>query len=330
MDTGLHITAVKRYKIGILALAILTGTCFSCNREAGHRILYVNSYHDGYPSSDDIREGIMEVLEGAQVELEICYLDSKQHPEKERVDRKVAEVVKKIERFRPDLVIASDDNAVALVVKPYLDGTETPVVFCGVNWSAEKYALGSNVTGMLEVYPLRECIRTIRELNPDIRRLAVLSEDTPSEARNTELLDTLYTHMGFEVEYRLVDDFGQWKKAFRKVSLSSDLIYLPTNGAIRGWDREEAKAFVEENLNVPTITCDDFMMDYCVFGLTKVAREQGEWAAATALRILGGTDPSSIPYARCSRWHAYLNKRLADGIGFNLLREPECEFTVLE
>lgn len=98
-----------------------------------------------------------------------------------------------------------------------------------------------------------------------------------------------------KVEYHLVDDFEQWKKAFNEVSISSDLIYMPTNGAIRNWDREDAMAFVKQNLNVPTITCDDFIIDYCVFGLTKAAKEQGEWAAQTALLILDGTAPSEIP-----------------------------------
>ncbi len=314
----------------MVGLAILVGMLSSCNADRIPRILYINSYHDGYPSSDDIREGILETLDGKSVNLETFYLDSKRNPEEEKVGARVKEAVELIGTYQPDLVIASDDNAVALVVKPFLDGTGTPVVFCGVNWSADQYDLGSNVTGMLEVYPLRECIRTIMELNPDAHRMAVLSENTPSEARNTELLDTLYRNLGMKVEYRLVDDFEQWKEAFREVSLSSHLIYTPTNGAIRHWDREEAMEFVEENLKVPTITCDDFMMDYCVFGLTKVAREQGEWAAAMALKILEGTDPSAIPYTKCSRWHAYLNKRLADAIGFNLPEEPDGEFTVLE
>jgi ABC-type uncharacterized transport system substrate-binding protein len=156
----------------------------------------------------------------------------------------------------------------------------------------------------------------------------VLSENSQSERNNRELLDTLYRNLGMEAEYRLVDDFDQWKSAFKELVVSSDLIYLPTNGAIRNWNRKEAIFFVEQNLKVPTITCDDFMMDYCVFGLTKDAKEQGEWAAQTALEILDGKSPSDIPYARNSRFNAFLNRKLAKAIGFNLLEEPEENFTV--
>lgn len=122
--------------------------------------------------------------------------------------------------------------------------------------------------------------------------ITVLSENTTSEKNNTVLLDTLYRNLGFDVDYRLVDNFEQWKTAFEEIS------FLPTNGAIRGWNREEAMQFVAENIKVPIITCDDFMMDYAVFGLTKVFQEQGEWAAAASLRIMGGTSPASIPITR--------------------------------
>jgi ABC-type uncharacterized transport system substrate-binding protein len=180
---------------------------------------------------------------------------------------------------------------------------------------------------MLEVLPLRECIQTIRDLDPDIRKISVLSENSLSERNNTELLDTLYRNMGFMVQYRLVDEFDQWKEAFKALSLSSDLIYMPTNGAIRNWDSKEALSIVEENLNVPTITCDDFMMEYCVFGLTKVAKEQGEWAAETALEILNGASPSDFPYTRNIQFNTCLNQRLADIIGFRLATPDSGSFT---
>ncbi|GAA4399110.1 hypothetical protein GCM10023187_10490 [Nibrella viscosa] len=139
--------------------------------------------------------------------------------------RRVAETLK---RRPPDLVLASDDDAVREVVVPYLKHTATPVVFCGVNWSAEGYGLPvANVTGMLEVVPIRETLETMRR-------------------------------------------------------------YYPTaNGSIRGWQNDEAKAFVARTLRRPVVAGDDFIMPIAVYGQTKVAREQGEWAAQTALQIPG-------------------------------------------
>jgi hypothetical protein len=115
-----------------------------------------------------------------------------------------------------------------------------------------------------------------------------------------------------------------------EISNQTDLIFLPTNGAISGWNQEEAKQFVAEHIRVPIITCDDFMMDYAVFGLTKVFREQGEWAAASSLRIMDGSAPGSIPYARNCKFRAYLNRTLASRISFDLMEMPEWELKEIE
>jgi hypothetical protein len=74
-------------------------------------------------------------------------MDTKLNPE-EKVQVKVKEAPKQIEKFSPDLVIASDDNAVKYIVRPHLK--DIFVVFCGVNWSADQNELGDNVSGMLD------------------------------------------------------------------------------------------------------------------------------------------------------------------------------------
>jgi ABC-type uncharacterized transport system substrate-binding protein len=66
----------------------------------------------------------------------------------------------------------------------------------------------------------------------------------------------------------------------------------------------------------PVLTCDDFMMPYAVFGLTKVAREQGEWAARTALAILAGKAPQEIAVTQNQQTQAWLNRTLAARIRF--------------
>lgn len=289
-----------------------------CKRATHTRhIMYINSYHRGYPSSDEVMNGIFETLSGKNIQVETFFLDTKRHPDPGQVKEQVEEVLQKIEHQPPDLIIASDDHAVADLVVPHLQQTGIPIVFCGVNWSAEDYDLGDNVTGMLEVLPLRQCIAAMKKRNPGMSTITVLSENTRSEIRNTLLLDTLYRNQGLIPEYRLVDHFDQWQDAFLEASESSDLIYLPTNGGIRNWDRERAVAFVREHTTIPAITCDDFMMEYCAFGLTKIAGEQGVWAANAALRILSGTSPSDIPFARNARFNAYLNLDLAKKAGLN-------------
>ena len=135
--------------------------------------------------------------------------------------------------------------------------------------------------------------------------------------RKTEpILDTLLNRLGIEVTQALVEDFESWKASFQEGNRSHDIIYLQTQGAIKGWDQEEAKRFIDQHIKVPLVTCEDHMMPYSVFGLTQVSREQGSWAAETAKKILQGTEPSAIPIARNSQVNVWFNPKLAEQIGF--------------
>lgn len=103
---------------------------------------------------------------------------------------------------------------------------------------------------------------------------------------------------------------------FAKANETADLIFLPTNGAIKDWNDEHARRFVQTQMVVPVFTCDDFMMPYATFGLTKVAKEQGRWAAKAALEVIRGRSPHSIPVARNTQTVAFFNAGLAKKIGF--------------
>lgn len=311
---------------------LLIFSLYSCNtkKEQGEskRIAYVNSYHSGYGSSDDVMAGITEALAGIDVEMKTFFMDTKRRSDEAEIRTKAQLIRSEIDAYSPDILIVSDDNAVKYLVQPYFNNTKTPVVFCGVNWSAEQYGLGKNVTGMLEVLPLRELLSEIKQNYPDAKKLVVLSENSLSEQNNKTILDTLYRNMGFEVTYSLANDFETWKTMFETANETADLIYMPTNGAIKNWNNREAELLVED-LKIPAVTCDDFMMSYVVYGLTKVAKEQGEWAAQTALKILNGKKPSEIPYTKNSQTKAWLNTGLADKINFKISEDSKQHCTKL-
>lgn len=307
---------MKRITVLLLSLLFLF-IIMNCSK-APSKILYINSYHEGYGSSDDVMKGIIETLKDKNVELEIVFMDTKRHNDQLHVAKTTQQVLQKIIRFCPDLIIASDDYAVKYIVTPYLKEGSLPVVFCGVNWSCEQYGLPTDfVTGMLEVLPIEQSIKTLKVYYPEMKKLTVLSENTTSEESNKVLLDPIYRSLNLEPEYMLVDNFAQWKEAFIQANKSSDIIFLPTNGAVKNWDEIEAMKFVLDQIKVPVFTCDDFMMKYSVFGLTKIAQEQGEWAAQTALEILKGKDPKEIAVTKNSQTIAYVNKILAEKIGFS-------------
>ncbi len=305
---------------------LLAGAGFALGQETTppRRIFHLDSYAKGYGISDDTAAGIRSVLADRPVTLSTFFLDTKRRATEAELRESVARARTAIEEFKPDVLIASDDAAVKYVVSPFYKDGPFPVVFCGVNWSADPYGLPTaNVTGMVEVVPVLETIELARKYFPGISRLGVLSEDSLSEQNNKLLLQPKYKALGLDVTYVTVKDYAGWKREFERLQGLVDIVYLPTNGAITDWNATDARAFVKAQTRKPVIASDDFMMPYAVFGLTKSQVEQGEWAARTALEILAGRKPSQIAVVRNRRRIAYVNATLAAAIHF--VPGPELE-----
>lgn len=297
------------------------GACVSCLRETP-RVLYVNSYHQGYASSDAIMLGIQEGLAKEKVQLDVHFLDGKRKPD--ALPEAAAEAMAKIREKKPDLILVSDDDAMQHLVAPFLRGGPTPVLFGGVNWTADPYEVPNQfVTGMLEVLPVEETIRLLKAQRPDIKDLFVLSEESLVEQKSRRFLDPIYWRCGLSTTYGLVPDFKEWKLAFRWANRNTQVVYFGTQGAIRDWDEEAAVAFIREHIRVPVFSCNEWMMRYCVVGRVKVAREPGDWLAQQAIRILNGTKPTEIPLSRNQASRVLGNPDLAARIGFTLPPEAE-------
>ena len=302
----------------ILSLVILAMISSCGMKDKGkYKIVYVNSYHQGHPPSDQITAGLLESLPADSFELISHFMDTKRNPSLEYIEAKASALLDSIKMADPDLLVASDDNAVKYLVQPHLQDRDLPVVFCGVNWSADQYGLSrSNITGILELLPVEEVMAAMKSHYPSMQSLLVLNENTTTSRKTKPILDTLLNNLGIEVTQALVDDFEGWKAAFEEGNRSFDIIYLQTQGAIKGWDHAEALGFINQHIKVPLITCEDHMMPYSVFGMTQVSREQGTWAAETAKKILRGTSPSEIPVSKNRMVSIWFNPNLAEKVGF--------------
>jgi ABC-type uncharacterized transport system substrate-binding protein len=291
----------------------------SCHQEENSKkkIVYINSYHRGHPPSDRITEGLIENLPADSFELTAHFMDTKRNPSKGYIEIRAAELLDSIKETKPDILVVSDDNAVKYLIEPYFQDNLIPIVFCGVNWSAEQYDLsGLNITGILELLPIDDLLVLMKSYYPSLQELLILNENTTTSQKTKQLLDTLFNHVGISATHELVNDFQEWKTVFREANQSYDIIYLQTNAAIKNWDQNEAIKFIDQHIKVPLVTCEDFMMPYSVFGMTQVSKEQGIWAAETAKDILKGTSPSDIPVSRNSMTNIWLNTELAGKINF--------------
>ncbi|PID41489.1 MAG: hypothetical protein CR981_03230, partial [Proteobacteria bacterium] len=197
--------------LGILTTLLLLMTTLHVQASSfeGKKILFINSYHDGYPWSDGITNGVKRTLADTGVNLKIVWMDTKRNTDETFITEAAQRVRKEIETFRPDVVIAADDNASKHVIQPFFKDADLPFVFCGVNWDASIYGFPyKNVTGMVEVAGAKELIEILRDLAKG-QKIAMLANDTYTARKDME---NYRDKLGIDISLKLVDSMTAWKE----------------------------------------------------------------------------------------------------------------------
>lgn len=297
--------------IAILLAFVLTNPALA-KSYPGKKVLYIDSYHEGYAWSDGIEKGVKKGLEGTGVELKVFRMDTKRNGSDEFKKQSGLKAKAFIEEFKPDVVIAADDNASQHIIVPFYKDGALPFVFCGVNWEASAYGFPcKNVTGMLEVSPAKELVEQMKPYAKG-NRLGIIGLDNET---NRKELASYRKILGLQFNEYLTKDVEDWKKGFLELQGKSDMIIMESDGGLYNNVMEDLKKFVLANTKVPTGTCYDFLAPLAFIAFSKLAEEQGEWSAAAALKIMDGTPPSAIPLAKNKEGALIINTKIGKALG---------------
>ena len=300
-----------------LLFLVIIGTvpCTSFAADQKHKILYVDSYHAEYPWSAGITSSIKKVLASrTDIDFKITRMDTKRNISEKFIKEAALKVKKLIEEWRPDIVIASDDNASKYVVAPYYRNSDLPFVFCGINGSAEPYGFPTrNITGMIEVALVQEGVNALRKLTTKNQRIGYIAADVTS---TRQILDYGRTVVDIPTErVHFAKTLDQWKTAYRQLQTTADILLVGPRHGIPDWSEEEVVAFIADNSRIPSVSFYNYMYQYSLLSFGTLAEEQGEYAARTALAILDGEKVASIPIVRNHKARILLNMKLAKKMG---------------
>lgn len=302
----------------VVALASAAGPAAAA---APARCLYVSSYHSGYEWNDGIERGLEAAL-GGRCELSKFYLDGKRHLDEEYAKVKAREAHELILATKPDVVIAADDSASQYLVMPYLKDKPTPVVFCGLNWTAEPYGYPyTNSTGMIEVGPIEPLLSEVRAVVANARRGVFLSADEITQRKEFAMTKETYGRMSIAVTHKTVRTMAEWEAAYAALQDGNDFIVIGNYAGIGDWDAERARRAVRRHSRRFSVAYLDWMAPFAMLTMSKIADEQGEWAGKAAVLILDGTPPSRIPVVANRRWNMYVNGPLLQKAGLRLSPE---------
>ncbi|MCX4028865.1 hypothetical protein H0A36_05975 [Endozoicomonas sp. SM1973] len=282
------------------------------------RCFYVASYHKGYPWQDGLTAAVEKNLAG-YCRLKSFYLDTIRQSSELNKQTMAHQAWAIIQDWQPHIIIASDDNASKYLVKPYLKDSQTPVVFCGVNFSAEKYGYPyPNVTGMVEFEPIRPMLVQLKKIRPSIKQGMMIAAHRITNEKLHKHLVELASEFGVTFDIRWVNNFQQFTTVFAD-SQKYDFIYVPNNHDINNWDDSLAREFIQAaNITTITVSTARWMQPFVMLSFFHLPEEQGRYAANTALKIMAGASPADITIATNKDWRVATNQALLDKIQLKL------------
>jgi len=311
-----------------LPFCLWTGLHAASNAEADQaspKVLSVMSYEADNSWTVSEREGIDQAL--ADYEVKYFYLNTKQDQQGGRA--RAREALALLKEFRPDAVIAADDNAQEMFVLPYLKGKSSlPVVFCGVNDEAAKYGYpDKNITGVVEVKHFLQTISFAKLIIKDLRQLAVMYKENPSNAVNLEQIKReLESYPVKVVDILSIASLPEARAALNKIrNQVQAVLVLNLSGIMddQGKPMDNGQVLSElRKLALPMIATQDYAIEAgALCGVVQSGRAQGFRAGRMVREILAGRRPLDIPVERNLNGQRYLNLTTARQLNLPLGRE---------
>jgi ABC-type uncharacterized transport system substrate-binding protein len=315
----MYLATVQRVSFRpVMPISVLILLLASTALAAGQpKCLFVSSYHRGYAWSDGVERGLRNTLDG-KCEIRQFDMDTKRKKSLEQKEESARQAKAMIDTWKPDVVIAADDNAAKYLIQRYYKDKEVPFVFCGVNWTVKEYGFPySNVTGMVEVAPVKAMIEEASALVPSPKETLYIGANTATEKKNASRIRRVAEGHGLVFESQFVADLASWIDAYKR-GQDYDFIIIGSNAGINDWDTQKAIQAILPLTRRLSVTSHEWMMPVTMLGMTKVPEEQGEWAGQVALQILDGTPPDSIPVIANRKWDLFLNPALTKAANLEL------------
>ena len=292
------------------------------------RVLVVHSYHEGQLGHvDEMTAGIEDALAGSGAQIEYVYMDTKRHSDLEWKQQAGVLAARRVEDFKPDVVITMDDNAQEFFAAEYAKRPDSPpFVFSGVNGKAEKFGFPrDNVTGVLERPNLVESLELLQKIVPSVKRVVMLSDKSPTTDGCWDYAKTLKLPVEV-VAYEQPLTFDEWKAVVLKYQDSADAfgIYVSRTVHVSAQDETcvpdtELIAWLNEHNKLPTVGFFDTSAKIGIMcGICVSMREQGYVAGKIARGILEGKHPNDFTIAPTTNGRIMLNLKTAEALGIKV------------
>jgi signal transduction histidine kinase/ActR/RegA family two-component response regulator len=263
-------------------------------------VLVVNSYHRGFTWTDQETDGILAGFRARWPRFEpyVFHLDAKRFPGPASEAAFVAVIAARRPDRPWDAVVATDDAALELVLRRRAElAGDAPIAFCGVNALDPVAAAGApRLSGVQEQVDVGGTLAMIRTLQPDLRRLVVVLDETDTSRGIAARLQSELGGLAARPDVHLAQGLSMAEVEAVVAGLGRDEAVLLGSfvrdrlGEVHAY--EEVAERVSARSGAPTYGLWEFQLGHGIVGgsLLSGAR-QGQRAAELAIALLDGHPP---------------------------------------
>ncbi len=289
------------------------------------KVLFVMSYHTPWEWTESQFKGFKEGMGDLKVEYKTYEMDAKRRSSEQWLTQAAGEAQQLIAEWKPDLVCTSDDAAQQRLAVKYNNG-DIPFVFCAVNADPRDYGFdeAKNVAGVLEREHFAGSVRLLKELVPNMRKIAIITDTGKMWPRVIKRMKADEGRLGGVrvVGYNVIETFEQYKQAIQDYEGKVDAVGLLGIFEFKGADGknvpyQEVARWTAENSNLPDFSFWVDRVDYgTLCAMTVSGFNQGLEAGKLARQILAdGKAPSSLPMEPTTKGEPVINLARARRLG---------------
>ena len=282
----------------------------------GERVLFISSYHPGFPTFFQQTEGLRTELEPADITLDVEFMDTKRFSGTEYEKHFLEHLRFKLENVPAyDAFIVADDAALhfALEYRQELFAGR-PVIFCGVNNQELAHALSGtpDITGVMESISMRETLDALWRLKPGLKTVYALVDGEPGGQGDLRIYLAQREFFAGKSLQVLGLDTMTWNELQDRLSALRQDEAILLLSAYRDRDLatksfEDALKFILEHTRVPVLHLWEHGLGQGILGGRIISHtEQGRIAGRLTLKILAGTPAHSIAVVEGSEANRYV------------------------
>lgn len=278
---------------------------------------------------------------GDNLLLGAYYMDTKRkNNTPQLIEEQAYSALKKIDDFKPDVLVTLDDNAFSAVALEFAD-TDISIVFSGLNGQPEDYSRqkkfmnsrkkpGHNITGVYEKLHIADAVRIHFRMFPKLKSIMIFTDQSPTGcALNRQIhIELEENAIPCKWQITVVNKWEEYKTAILSMNENSEIgaIYpaalLLKDDQGNTYTAPEIFKWTIQNSQQPEIAMNYEFTRQGLFGGAAIDfYSMGYQAGEMAARILKGECAGDIAIEDAVRYALVFNLKRASQLGITIPNE---------